>query len=97
MTVKLLDDRRIRYLYEAVQAGSIRAGADRLNMNPSVVSRQIAQLEAELVITLLERHGRGVKPTEAGAVLVDYHASTAPIRTMCWQSCKACAACPRDT
>lgn len=73
-----LEDRRVRYLYEAILAGSIRAAADKLDMNPSVVSRQVAQLEAELSMPLLERLGRGVKPTEAGQMLVDYfrqHAS----------------------
>ncbi|MFD1625989.1 LysR family transcriptional regulator [Azospirillum griseum] len=69
----MLDDRRVRYLYEAVLAGSVRAAADKLDMNPSVVSRQIAQLESELSITLLERHGRGVKVTDAGQILVDYY------------------------
>lgn len=69
----MLEDRRVRYLYEAVLTGSVRAAADKLDMNPSVVSRQIAQLEAELAITLLERHGRGVKATDAGQVLVDYY------------------------
>src|SRR5437868_1729466 len=67
-----LEDRRVRYLYEAVVAGSIRAAADKLDMNPSVVSRQVAQLEAELSMPLLERLGRGVKATEAGQMLVDY-------------------------
>jgi DNA-binding transcriptional LysR family regulator len=70
--VEAIDDRRVKYLYEAVQAGSVRAAADKLDMNPSVVSRQIAQLEAELAITLIERHGRGIKPTDAGTMLVDY-------------------------
>lgn len=68
----MLDNRRVRYLYEAVLTGSVRAAADKLDLNPSVVSRQIAQLEAELAITLIERHGRGVKPTEAGRALVAY-------------------------
>jgi DNA-binding transcriptional LysR family regulator len=67
-----IDDRRVRYLFEAVQAGSVRAAADKMDMNPSVVSRQIAQLEAELAITLIERHGRGIKPTEAGKMLAEY-------------------------
>lgn len=67
------DERRVRYLYEAVTYGSIRAAADKLDMNPSVISRQVAQLEAELAIPLLERHGRGVKPTEAGRLLVEYY------------------------
>src|SRR5437016_10132090 len=69
----VIDDRRVRYLYEAVTTGSVRAAGDKLDMNPSVVSRQIAKLEEELAIPLLERHGRGVKPTEAGQMLVDYH------------------------
>lgn len=66
------DERRVRYLYESVGFGSIRAAAEKLGMNPSVISRQIAQLEADLAIPLLDRHGRGVKPTEAGQLLVDY-------------------------
>jgi DNA-binding transcriptional LysR family regulator len=73
MTGTMLDDRRVRYLYEAVQTGSVRAAADKMDLNPSVVSRQIAQLEIELAVTLIERHGRGVKPTDAGQVLVEYY------------------------
>lgn len=71
--MEAIDDRRVRYLFEAVISGSVRAAADKLDMNPSVISRQIAQLEAELVVTLIERHGRGVKPTEAGEMLIDYY------------------------
>lgn len=66
------DDRRVRYLCEAVMAGSVRGAADKLDMNPSVVSRQVMQLEAELGMPLMERHGRGVRATEAGQMLVDY-------------------------
>jgi DNA-binding transcriptional LysR family regulator len=73
MSSTMLDDRRVRYLYEAVLTGSVRAAADKLDLNPSVVSRQIAQLELELAVTLIERHGRGVKATDAGQVLVDYY------------------------
>jgi DNA-binding transcriptional LysR family regulator len=73
MTGTVLDDRRVRYLYEAVLTGSVRAAADKMDLNPSVVSRQIAQLEVELAVSLIERHGRGVKPTDAGRVLVDYY------------------------
>lgn len=68
-----IDDRRVRYLYESVLTGSVRAAADKMDLNPSVVSRQIAQLEIELAIPLLERHGRGVKPTDAGLMLVEYY------------------------
>jgi DNA-binding transcriptional LysR family regulator len=36
-----------------------------------VVSRQIAQLEKDLGITLIERLSRGVRATEAGELLVE--------------------------
>lgn len=68
-----IDDRRVRYLYEALASGSVRAAADKLDMNPSVVSRQIAQLEGEMAVPLMERLGRGVRATDAGEVLVDYY------------------------
>lgn len=66
-------DRRIRYFFEAVTSGSVRAAADQLDMNASVVSRQIAQLEADLAVPLMERHGRGVRPTDAGEMIVEYY------------------------
>ena len=68
-----INERRILYLYEAANLGSLRAAADKLDMNASVISRQIAQLEAELALPLMERKGRGVKPTEAGQLLVDFY------------------------
>lgn len=69
-----LDQRRLLYLHEAVAAGSVRGGAERLGVSASALSRQIARMEGELGIALLERHGRGVRPTEAGALLDDYFA-----------------------
>ncbi|CAM3901084.1 LysR family transcriptional regulator [Paracidovorax anthurii] len=69
----VLDNRRVRYLYESAVTGSVRAAADKLDLNPSVVSRQIARMEEDLAVPLLERHGRGVKPTEAGLLLVEYY------------------------
>jgi DNA-binding transcriptional LysR family regulator len=68
-----LDDNRLRYLFEAVRLGSVRAAADHLGVNPSVVSRQIAQLEREVNILLIERLSRGIRATEAGEFLVQRH------------------------
>lgn len=67
-----LDNRRLLYLHEAAAAGSVRGGAERLGISPSALSRQIMKMEDDLQIALLERHGRGVKPTEAGALLAEY-------------------------
>lgn len=67
-----LTESRIVYFFEAVRCGTIRAAADWLNVAPSAVSRQIGLLESELDATLIERHARGVKPTEAGEYLIEY-------------------------
>jgi DNA-binding transcriptional LysR family regulator len=67
-----LDHRRLLYLHEAARAGSMRGGAERLGVSPSALSRQILKMETELGIALLERHGRGVRATEAGSLLNDY-------------------------
>jgi DNA-binding transcriptional LysR family regulator len=54
--MKDINEKRVKYLYEAVQQGTVRAAADKLNVSPSAVSRQIALLEEELATTLIERH-----------------------------------------
>lgn len=68
-----LSPRSIHYFNEAIAAGSIRSASDRLDIEPSVISRQIRQLEQCLGMALMERHGRGVRPTEAGELLSDFH------------------------
>ncbi|WP_251976884.1 LysR family transcriptional regulator [Salinicola avicenniae] len=68
-----LNTRWLHYFHEAIDAGSIRAASDRLDIEPSVISRQIRQLEQALGTPLLERHGRGVRATEAGRLLMDFH------------------------
>jgi len=68
-----IDENRLRYLFEAARYGAVRAAADALGVNPSVVSRQIALLEQELDAALLDRHSRGVRPTEAGELLIEHY------------------------
>ncbi|MFF3934801.1 LysR family transcriptional regulator [Streptomyces phaeofaciens] len=48
--------------------GSLSAAATELNHTQSAVSRQIAGLERQLGVPLMERHARGVRPTPAGEV-----------------------------
>ncbi len=48
------------------------AVAEALFLTPSAVSQQIAQLEEEAGVKLIERQGRGVRLTKAGTVLVEH-------------------------
>lgn len=56
----------------ACEEGSMRSASERLGMEPSTVSRQISALETSLNIVLVERGRRGVRPTEAGEILLTY-------------------------
>jgi DNA-binding transcriptional LysR family regulator len=63
---------RLRYLAEALRAGTMRAASENLNVAPSSISRQIAQLEAELGVPLIERNRSPLKLTEAGELALSY-------------------------
>ncbi|HET6352440.1 MAG TPA: LysR family transcriptional regulator [Coriobacteriia bacterium] len=57
-------------LREVASRGTIAAAAESLFMSPSAVSQQMAVLEREAGLPLLEREGRGVRLTAAGRKLV---------------------------
>ncbi|MEV6967739.1 LysR family transcriptional regulator [Hamadaea sp. NPDC051192] len=67
----MLDVRRMQILREVVDSGSVTAAATRLGYTPSAVSQQVAALERQAGIALLERIGRGVRPTAAGRLLTE--------------------------
>lgn len=67
----MLDLRRLRVLKAVVDTGSVTAAAARLSYTPSAVSQQVAALEREAGAPLLERIGRGVRPTAAGTLLAE--------------------------
>jgi DNA-binding transcriptional LysR family regulator len=60
-----------RYFTAVAEAGSIRAASRELNVAASAVSRQLILLEAQLGITLFERHGRKLTLTPAGEILLE--------------------------
>lgn len=68
----MLDLRRLRLLYELHTRGTIAAVAEALRFTPSAVSQQLAVLEREAGVPLLERAGRGVRLTDPALVLVGH-------------------------
>lgn len=67
-----MDTRRLHYLHELAQLGSMRAVADVLGTTTSTVSQQIAALSKESGTALLEPAGRGVRLTAAGRRLAEH-------------------------
>ncbi|WP_307354605.1 LysR family transcriptional regulator [Azospirillum picis] len=64
--------KQLFYFMAVLRTGSVRAAAEECNVEPSVISRQVANLEAELGVPLLQRRGRGVVPTDAARLVLDY-------------------------
>lgn len=61
----------LRYVVLIADQGSTLAAAQTVNLTTSSLSRKVAQLEHELGLALFERHSRGMRPTEAGGMLIE--------------------------
>lgn len=68
----MLDVRRLRVLREVALRGSIAAAAEALRFTPSAVSQQVAKLEREAGVALVERGPKSVRLTPAGWRLVEH-------------------------
>ncbi len=66
----MLDVRRLRLLRELAARRTVTAVAEALSYTPSAVSQQLAALERDAGVPLIERVGRGVQLTDAGRRLV---------------------------
>ena len=75
----MLDVKRLRILREVASQGSFSAAAEALYLSQSAVSQQVATLEREVGMSLLERTREGPKLTDAGRVVVG-HAEAAIAR-----------------
>lgn len=67
-----LDLKSLRLLVSACDNGSIKLAAQRENIEPSAISKRIAQLESDLGASLLRRGRRGVEATPAGLALLSH-------------------------
>ena len=60
---------QLQYVLAAFEHGSFTAAAESLHLAQPSLSEQVRRLEAELGVTLFQRVGRGLVPTEAGRAL----------------------------
>jgi DNA-binding transcriptional LysR family regulator len=70
LSFRMLDVRRLRVLRELAARGTIAATAEALGYTAPAVSQQLAALEREAGVELLERNGRRRRLTPAGEELV---------------------------
>lgn len=64
-----MDLRQLEVVREVVATGSVTAAAQVLHCTPSAVSQQLRAAERSAGVALVERDGRGVRPTPAGHAL----------------------------
>ncbi|MFI5909852.1 LysR family transcriptional regulator [Dactylosporangium sp. NPDC051541] len=69
-----LDLRRLRFLREFEERGTLAAVAAALGYSPSTISQQLGLLEKEVGTRLLEKAGRGVRLNDAGRLLARHAA-----------------------
>jgi DNA-binding transcriptional LysR family regulator len=67
----MLDVTRLRVLDAVARLGSVTAAAKELHYTQPTVSHHLARLEVETGAQLLQRAGRGIRLTPAGALLAD--------------------------
>src|SRR5829696_7891357 len=65
----MLDVNRLRVIDAVARHGSVTAAAKELNYSQPSVSHHLGRLEAETGAQLLQRAGRGIRLTPAGAEL----------------------------
>lgn len=60
---------QLQILVNTIKSGSLRATAKKLHLTQPTLSNSIKNLEHDLGVTLLDRSGYRVKPTEAGQLI----------------------------
>jgi LysR family nitrogen assimilation transcriptional regulator len=63
--------KELRNFMQVARAGSVSRAADELRLAQPALSRQIKKLEHELGVSLFARHGRGVRLSAAGSLLLE--------------------------
>lgn len=63
--------KELRNFMRVARAGSVSRAAEELRLAQPALSRQISKLERELGVSLFARHGRGVRLSTAGSLLLE--------------------------
>lgn len=63
--------KELRNFMRVARAGCVSRAADELRLAQPALSRQISKLERELGVSLFSRHGRGVRLSAAGSLLLE--------------------------
>jgi LysR family nitrogen assimilation transcriptional regulator len=66
-----VDVKQLKALVTVAEVGSVTRAAQLLHVVQPAVTRQIRTLEQELGVTLFERSRQGMRPTEAGEIMVE--------------------------
>lgn len=69
----MFDPKKVRCLFYTHSCGGVRQAAEKLELNSSTVSRQIASLESEVGLALMQRAGRTVELTEVGIEICNFY------------------------
>ena len=67
-----LDLKTLRLFVAVCDQRNIARAAEEAHIEPSAISKRIAQLEADLGVPVLARSRRGVEPTQAGMALLEH-------------------------
>jgi DNA-binding transcriptional LysR family regulator len=70
--VRDIDLKTLRLFVAVCDHRNIARAAEEAHIEPSAISKRIAQLEADLGVPLLARSRRGVEPTGAGVALLEH-------------------------
>jgi DNA-binding transcriptional LysR family regulator len=68
----VMDTQNLRAFLLVAESGSFSKAAKRLHLTQPAVSKRIAQLEAQLNVSLFDRIGRRISTTEAGEALLPH-------------------------
>jgi DNA-binding transcriptional LysR family regulator len=66
-----IDLKTLRLFAAVCDLGNIARAAEEAHIEPSAISKRIAQLESDFGVSLLSRGRRGVEPTPAGIALLE--------------------------